>query len=152
MLPCLSAISPCGPELGVFKEYSLNSPVFGSSRPSLFAPCPVYHREPSGAIAGSCGRDFGVGTSYSWICTFSIPTVVEPASVVASVNKHSLSRDIGHSPSQKIVVLRWGGGGPSGARHVRRLDIRTAFGTPVSETCRRRECGGRPCQGQICMR
>src|SRR5882724_7182923 len=92
MLPFLSATSPCGPELGVFKGYSLNSPVFGSSRPSLFAPCPVYQSEPSGASAGSCGRDFGVGTSYSLICTFSIPTVVEPASVAARVNKHSLRR------------------------------------------------------------
>src|ERR1022692_283252 len=93
MLPSLSATSPCGPELGVFKEYSLNSPVFGSSRPSLFAPCPVYQSEPSGASAGSGGRDFGVGTSYSWIWTFSIPTVGEPASGAASANRHRGSRD-----------------------------------------------------------
>src|SRR5271157_2017050 len=94
MLPSLSATSPCGPEFGVFKGYSLNSPVFGSSRPSLFAPCPVYQSEPSGASAGSCGRDFSVGTSYSWILTFNVPTVVELASVAASVNKHSLWRDM----------------------------------------------------------
>src|ERR1035441_4688286 len=94
MSPSLSATSPCGPELGVFKEYSLNSPVFGSSRPTLFAPCPVYQSEPSGASAGSCGRDFGVGTSYSWIRTFRIPTVVAPASVAANMNKHSLPKDM----------------------------------------------------------
>ena len=94
MLPSLSATSPCGPELGVFKGYSLNSPVFGSSRPNLFAPCPVYQSEPSGATAGSCGRDFGVGTSYSWICTSSVPTVTEPASVAASMNRHSLPKDM----------------------------------------------------------
>jgi hypothetical protein len=62
--------------------------------PNLFAACPVYHSEPSGASAGSCGRDFGVGTSYSRICTLSIPTVVEPARVAASVNKHSLGKDM----------------------------------------------------------
>src|SRR5580658_454939 len=94
MLPSLSATSPCGPELGVFKEYSLNSAVFGSRRPNLFAPCPVYQSEPSGASAGSCGRDFGVGTSYSWIRTFSVAAVVAPTSVTTSVNKHSLGRDM----------------------------------------------------------
>src|ERR1017187_5105579 len=36
------------------------------------------------------------------------------------------------------------GGGPKvGGRHVRRLDIRITFGTPVSKTYRRRECEGR---------
>src|ERR1700680_342537 len=94
MFPSLSATSPCGPELGVFKEYSLNSPVFGSRRPSLFAACPVYQSEPSGATAGSCGLDFGVGTSYSWMRTFSVPTGVEPASVAASINMHSLRTDM----------------------------------------------------------
>src|SRR5437870_5449671 len=69
MLPSLSATKPCGPEPGVFSGYSLNSPLFGSSRPSLFASCPVYQSEPSGATAGSCGRDFGVGTSNSLIVT-----------------------------------------------------------------------------------
>src|SRR5271166_2599713 len=94
MLPSLSATSPCGPELGVFKEYSLNSPVLGSSRPSLFASCPVYQSEPSGASAGSCGRDFGVGTSNSRICTSSTPTFVEPASIAANVKKQSLCRNM----------------------------------------------------------
>src|SRR5579863_6288353 len=94
MLPSLSATSPCAPELGVFKGYSLNSPVFGSSRPNLFAPCPVYQSEPSGASAGSCGRDFGVGTSYSWIGTFRFPAVGAPASVAASASKHSQGRDM----------------------------------------------------------
>src|SRR6266498_5305165 len=71
MLPSLSAASPCGPEPGVFNGYSFMSPVFGSSRPSLFASCPVYHKELSGATAGSCGREFGVGTSNSRIVTFT---------------------------------------------------------------------------------
>src|SRR5229473_7537 len=106
MFPSLSATSPCGPELGVLRGYSLNSPVFGSSRPNLFAPCPVYQSEPSGATAGSWGRDFGVGTSYSWISTFSIPTVAKPTRVTASKKKDSARRDIECSPLQKIVVLR----------------------------------------------
>src|SRR6266567_8291771 len=71
MLPSLSAASPCGPESGVFNGYSLISPDFGSSRPSLFANCPVYHNAPSGATAGSCGREFGVGTSYSRMVTLT---------------------------------------------------------------------------------
>src|SRR5437660_7936047 len=94
MLPSLSATNPCGPELGVFSGYSLNSPVFGSNRPSLFAPCPVYQSEPSGASAGSCGRDFGVGTSYSLISTFSVSTATNPASVAAKANRQTLGRDI----------------------------------------------------------
>src|SRR5439155_13974386 len=69
ILPSLSAARPCGPESGVFNEYSLISPDFGSKRPSLFANCPVYHSAPSEATAGSCGREFGVGTSYSRITT-----------------------------------------------------------------------------------
>src|ERR1700689_346270 len=105
MLPSLSETSPCGPELGVFKGYSLNSPVVGSSRPSLFAAWPVYQSDPSGASAGSCGRDFGVGTSYSWICTFSTPRLAELASVAVIAKKHSLCRDI-CPPFSKIVVLR----------------------------------------------
>src|SRR5579864_3975874 len=94
MFPSLSATSPCGPEFGVFSGYSLNSPVFGSRRPSLFAACPVYQSEPSGASAGSCGRDFGVGTSYSLIWTFSVPTAGEAPIVAASANQHSLPRCI----------------------------------------------------------
>ena len=38
------------------------------------------------------------------------------------------------------------------SRHVRRLDMRIIFGTPVSRNGRRRECEGRPFQGQICMK
>src|SRR5229473_2885912 len=94
ILPALSATRPWGPELGVFSVYSLNSPVFGSRRPSLFTPWPVYHSEPSGAAAGSCGRERGVGTSYSLISTFSVSTAANPASVAAKVNKQTLGRDI----------------------------------------------------------
>src|SRR5947207_6589872 len=71
MLPSLSAARPCGPDAAVFSGYSLISPDFGSKRPSLFANCPVYHNAPSGATAGSCGREFGVGTSYSRIVTLA---------------------------------------------------------------------------------
>src|SRR5579864_9069481 len=66
-------MSPCGPESGVFSGNSLNAPVLGSSRPSLFAICPVYQSAPSGATAGSCGLDFGVGTSYSRMETLKSP-------------------------------------------------------------------------------
>lgn len=105
MLPFLSATKPCGPEPGVFSGYSLNSPVLGSSRPSLFAPCPVYQRAPSGASAGSCGRDFGVGTSYSVIFTVSVPTAANAATVAVSVNTHNLRKDMAGLLA-KIVVLR----------------------------------------------
>ena len=44
MAPCWSATKPCGPEWGVLSEYSWNTPVFGSSRPILLAPCPVYQK------------------------------------------------------------------------------------------------------------
>src|SRR5438876_2694114 len=95
MLPSLSATKPWGPESRVFSGYSLNSPVFGSSRPSLFVAWPVYQSEPSGAKAGSCGRDRGVGTSYSLICTFSVPAAENPANVVANTNQCSLRINIG---------------------------------------------------------
>src|SRR4029077_7665690 len=98
----LSATRPCGPELGVFSGYSLNSPVFGSSRPSLFTPWPVYQSEPSGASAGSCGRDRGVGTSYSLICTFRVPTVANPATAAAKTNGYNLRRDINALLTRKL--------------------------------------------------
>src|SRR5215472_6380488 len=72
MLPSWSATSPCGPESGVLRGNSLISPLFGSRRPSLLASCPVYQRELSGAIAGSWGRDLGVGTSNSFIDTLAV--------------------------------------------------------------------------------
>jgi hypothetical protein len=59
MFPSLSATSPCGPELGVFSGNSLNVPVLGSSRPSLFAIWPVHQSAPSRATAGSCGSISG---------------------------------------------------------------------------------------------
>src|SRR5437868_13303452 len=70
MLPSRSATRPCGPESGVLSGYSLKCPVVGSSRPNLLAACPVYQSDPSGATAGSCGRELGVGTSNSLIDTF----------------------------------------------------------------------------------
>src|SRR5580692_684135 len=105
MLPSLSATKPCGPDRGVFRGYSLNSPVLGSSRPSLIAPCPVYQSEPSGASAGSCGRDFGVGTSYSLICTLSVFTAANAAIAATSVNNHNLRRDMTAPPQLKIVIF-----------------------------------------------
>src|SRR5215468_3732959 len=71
MFPSWSATNPCAPESGVLSGNSLMVPVFGSRRPSLFAICPVYQREPSGASAGSCGREFAVGRSNSLIDTFA---------------------------------------------------------------------------------
>src|SRR5207244_3916742 len=57
---------------------NLNSvifPVSGSKRPSLFAIWPVYQSEPSGATAGSCGRDLGVGTSNSLMDAFGAAAI-----------------------------------------------------------------------------
>src|SRR5579864_8316206 len=94
MLPSLSATRPCGPVLGVFRGYSLNSPVFGSSLPSLLAAWPVYQSEPSGASAGSCGRDLGVGTSYSLIVTLSVPTAASAVTAAIIVKMQTLGRDM----------------------------------------------------------
>jgi hypothetical protein len=44
-------------------------------------------RVPDGA-----GRERWVGSSYSWICTFSVPIVAHPAIVAASVNKHNFAK------------------------------------------------------------
>src|SRR5215475_15025073 len=84
ILPCWSATSPCGPDSGVFSGYSLNSPVLGSRRPSLLAICPVYQSEPSGATAGSCGRELGVGTSHSLIETFAVDAAKRTAATAST--------------------------------------------------------------------
>src|SRR5246127_3819246 len=94
MFPCRSATRPCGPEPGVFRGYSLNSPVFGSSRPSLLAAWPVYQSEPSGASAGSCGRDLGVGTSYSLMGTLNAPTAASAVTAAIIVKTQNLGRDM----------------------------------------------------------
>src|ERR1700758_1581341 len=73
IFPSWSATNPCGPESAVFNGNSLNCPVFGSKRPSLLAIWPVYQRAPSGAAAGSWGREWGVGTSHSLIVTGTLP-------------------------------------------------------------------------------
>src|SRR5271167_3190935 len=75
IFPSLSGTSPYGPDDGVFKGYSLNCCVLGSNRPSTFAICPVYHTEPSGANAGSWGRDPAVGTCHSLIETSTLPGI-----------------------------------------------------------------------------
>src|SRR5579864_5717992 len=95
IFPSRSATRPCGPEPGVFNGYSLNWPVLGSRRPSLLAPCPVYQSEPSGANAGSCGRDLGVGTSYSLIDTVSVPPAAKARRVAVRLNTQALRSDIG---------------------------------------------------------
>ena len=78
MLPSLSAVKPCGPDLSG-RRYSLIAPVFGSKRPSLFANCPVYQMAPSAVARGSCGRDPGVGTIHSEIVTFALPGMTTAA-------------------------------------------------------------------------
>src|SRR6266436_7963186 len=74
MLPLESATGPCGPESSIFSAYSWNTPVLGSTRPSLFCNCSVNHSAPSVPTAGSCGCAPFVGTSHSRIVTFSSPT------------------------------------------------------------------------------
>jgi hypothetical protein len=54
-------------------------PVFGSSRPSTFAICPVYQSDPSDAASGSCGREPGVGTGHDLIEIFAGPGITAPA-------------------------------------------------------------------------
>src|SRR6266481_1614690 len=81
MFPSLSATRPCGPEFfPSTREYSLNVPVAGSSRPSLLAIWSVNHSAPSSPTAGSCGCAPFVGTSHSRIVTFrSLTSVAGPA-------------------------------------------------------------------------
>src|SRR5215469_8667456 len=92
ILPCGSATRPCGPELGVVSGNSLNFPVAGSSLPSLFAACPVYQSDPSGATAGSWGRDLGVGTSNSLI-----ETCAEAATSIVAARQTATEAKIGLS-------------------------------------------------------
>src|SRR5579884_1340774 len=87
MSPLLSATNPCGPELGTGSGYSLMWPVAGSSRPSLLAFCPVYQREPSGATAGSWGRDCGVGRAYSLIVTLSGLTAAKAKATISNAGR-----------------------------------------------------------------
>src|ERR1700720_2752473 len=72
MSPVLSATRPCGPEPDVLSGYSLNWPLLGSNRPSTLALKPVYHREPSGAASGSCGKVFAFGRSHSRMEAFAV--------------------------------------------------------------------------------
>src|SRR5262249_46961208 len=92
MFPSRSATNPCAPESGVLSGNSLMVPVFGSRRPSLFAICPVYQREPSGASAGSCGREFAVGRSNSLIDTFAglAANVTVTATAISAINLRRL--------------------------------------------------------------
>src|SRR5882762_4877316 len=176
MLPSLSATKPWGPESRVFSGYSLNSPVFGSSRPSLFAPWPVYQSEPSGASAGSCGRDRGVGTSYSWICTFRVPPVANPATVAANTNQYSLRRDMGLSLRENCslsslffpsldrldeLFLHSAGSRCLALRHLA-AHLRAGMGGngPLSKNCPKKNtgeidamcCAGRRCSVPGCLR
>src|SRR5690348_16183982 len=87
MLPPLSATSPWGPTpYGSQREvfvaglsgYDLNTPVAGSNRPSVLSACPVYQTDPSGATAGSCGRDPGVGSAHSVMTASTSPGTRTP--------------------------------------------------------------------------
>src|SRR5882724_7935672 len=101
MLPSRSATNPCAPEPGVLSGYSLILPVFGSNRPSLFDFCPVYQSDPSGATAGSWGRESGVGSSYSLMTTLgSAAKRTEPT----SANARRSARRIHDTPKPQILV------------------------------------------------
>src|SRR6478736_622514 len=76
MLPSLSAVSPCGPDPGVFSGNSLRSPLFGSTRPRTFAHCPVHQIAPSSVARGSCGREPRDGTIHSLNDTCTLPGTI----------------------------------------------------------------------------
>src|SRR5882724_10064337 len=101
MLPSRSATNPCAPEPGVLSGYSLILPVFGSNRPSLFDFCPVYQSDPSGATAGSWGRESGVGSSYSLMTTFASEANKDKAT---NANKARSVRCIYDTPKPQILV------------------------------------------------
>src|SRR6476659_5649532 len=75
MLPSLSACSPCGTEFGVGSGNSLNCCVAGSKRPIVLARCAVYHTDPSGATAGSCGYAGLLGVIHSSIFTSTLSEI-----------------------------------------------------------------------------
>jgi hypothetical protein len=62
-------------------------PVAGSSLPNRLLSWPVHHSEPSGATAGSCGPEFGVGTFHSRIVTSSALALL-PAGGAANVAEY----------------------------------------------------------------
>src|SRR5205807_3656589 len=105
MFPSLSATSPCGPESGVLSGYSLKCPVVGSSRPNLLALCPVYQSDPSGATAGSCGREFGVGTSHSLIDTLAPVAARVAVRAIAITNNVVLCHLIDAPPALYSVSI-----------------------------------------------
>lgn len=78
-------LGSCAARRRPLRGNSLIWPVFGSSRPKLFAICPVYQREPSGASAGSCGRELGVGRSNSLMETLAV--LAASKSAPATTNK-----------------------------------------------------------------
>ena len=79
----------------------MKRPVFGSSRPSTLAICPVYQRAPSTVASGSCGRDPGVGTGHSLNETFTGPGITTPTGLGFSGNV--LTR-------YAVIVASWSGG------------------------------------------
>src|SRR6266550_7041384 len=91
MFPALSSTRPCGPDAGVFSLNSLNCCVLGSNRPSTFAFMPVYQIDPSDAASGSCGREFGVGTSHSLNVTGVLPVLTVVASAADEFAAGALS-------------------------------------------------------------
>src|SRR5262249_62249662 len=76
MLPSLSAVSPCGPDPGVFVLNSFISPVLGLRRPMTLANCPVHQIMPSAVASGSCGRDPRLGTIHSLMLTCTGPGMI----------------------------------------------------------------------------
>src|SRR6267378_4277581 len=92
MFPLESATKPCGPESSIFSAYSWNTPVLGSTRPSLFCNCSVNHSAPSVPTAGSCGCAPFQGTSHSRIVVFLLLiSTSRPKSVLAVGRLISLS-------------------------------------------------------------
>src|SRR5919108_4701965 len=69
ILPWPSATKPCGPDPGVFGR-KLFECAGSRIQSAQFVCCLSGNQsDPSGATAGSCGRDLGVGTSNSLIDT-----------------------------------------------------------------------------------
>src|SRR5215813_9137504 len=106
IFPSWSATNPCAPESGVLSGNSLMVPVFGSRRPSLFAICPVYQSEPSGASAGSCGREFAVGRSNSLIDTFAGLAAANVSVTATAISAISLQRVM--IPSESVDASQLG--------------------------------------------
>ena len=100
----------------IFLEFTSSSDRAGPACSPLVPCTRASHRGP---VLDRAAATSAFGTSYSWILTFNVPTVVELASVAANVNKHSLCRVMHTPPWQNIPELAFPRSVPTEASDVK---------------------------------